>query len=110
MLNAVRKQQEAAALVALENVHAKTNACLLAAFGIAADRRTYDEAVTGPNARLWGGAINKEAASLKTNGTWTLVRLPPGKRALPCRWLFKKKYKSDGSIDRYKARLVVIGC
>ncbi|KAE9332538.1 Retrovirus-related Pol polyprotein from transposon TNT 1-94 [Phytophthora rubi] len=110
VLNVVRKQQEAATLVALENVHAKSDMCLVSALGIAADPQTYDRAVSGPDACHWRGAINNEAASLKTNGTWTLMPLPSGKRALSCRWLFKKKYNSDGSIERYKARLVVIGC
>ncbi|OWZ05573.1 LOW QUALITY PROTEIN: Integrase, catalytic core protein [Phytophthora megakarya] len=30
--------------------------------------------------------------------------------ALSCRWIFKVTYNSDGSFERYKARLVVIGC
>ena len=35
--------------------------------------------------------------------------LPPGHKPLGCKWIFKKKIKVDGSIDKYKARLVIKG-
>ena len=38
-----------------------------------------------------------------------LVDLPPGNKAIGCKWVFKRKLKSDGSIDKYKARLVAKG-
>ncbi len=43
------------------------------------------------------------------NNTWELVDLPPGNKPLGCKWILKKKYKADGSIDKYKARLVAKG-
>ena len=43
------------------------------------------------------------------NGTWTVVELPPGKVAIGSRWVFKLKRNPDGTIDRYKARLVAQG-
>lgn len=36
--------------------------------------------------------------------------MPKGKRAIGCKWLYETKYRSDGSIDRHKARLVIQGC
>ena len=42
-------------------------------------------------------------------GTFEPVQLPPGRKAIGCRWVFKLKCKADGSIDRYKARLVAKG-
>nr|GFB85402.1 zinc finger, CCHC-type [Tanacetum cinerariifolium] len=43
------------------------------------------------------------------NDTWELTNLPPGCKALGCKWILKKKMKVDGSIDKYKARLVIQG-
>lgn len=46
---------------------------------------------------------------MEDNDTWTMEKLPPGKKALGTRWVYKIKYNSDGSIERHKARLVVLG-
>ena len=37
------------------------------------------------------------------------MELPPGYKTLGCKWILRKKFKSDGSIDKYKARLVAKG-
>ncbi|XP_024177906.1 uncharacterized mitochondrial protein AtMg00820-like [Rosa chinensis] len=47
-----------------------------------------------------------ELEALHDNGTWTLTRLPAGKKHIGCRWVYKIKHHSDGSIERCKARLV----
>ena len=57
----------------------------------------------------WGVAVDCEIESLEAANTWRLEHLPPGKKALGCKWIFTIKYKSDGTIERYKARLVVLG-
>ena len=44
--------------------------------------------------------------SLISNKTWKLVDLPPGCKTIGCKWVLRKKLKLDGSIDKYKARLV----
>ncbi|CAM8885469.1 unnamed protein product [Rhodiola kirilowii] len=41
------------------------------------------------------------------NNTWILVDLPPGHKALGNKWIFRKKMKVDGTIDKFKARLVI---
>ena len=47
-----------------------------------------------------------EMDALKKNGKWELVDLPKGKKAVGCKWVFSLKFKADGSLERYKARLV----
>jgi len=45
--------------------------------------------------------------SIMSNHTWELIDLPKGCKTFDNKWIFKKKLKPDGSIDKYKARLVV---
>ena len=73
------------------------------------DPKTFREATTGPNSSNWMAAVNTEMSSLQRNGTWELVDLPPGKRTIGSKWVFKTKYNADGTIDKHKARLVAQG-
>lgn len=43
------------------------------------------------------------------NKTWSVVSLSVGKHSIGCRWIFKRKYNADGSIERNKAHLVAKG-
>lgn len=43
---------------------------------------------------------------MKDNNIWSIVSLPPRKQAIGYKWVFKAKYNFDGSLERYKARLV----
>ena len=58
---------------------------------------------------MWKEAINSEIESILHNHTWELVDLPPGCKPLSSKWVFKRKRKVDGSIDKYKARLLIKG-
>ena len=53
--------------------------------------------------------MEEEMVALKKNVTWELLPLPEGKKAVGCRRVFTVKHKADGSIERYKARLVTKG-
>lgn len=71
--------------------------------------RSINEALSRPDKMRWVEALQSEYDSLMDNGTWKLVKLPKGRKALPCHWVFNIKYHSDGNIERYKARLVAQG-
>jgi len=66
----------------------------------------YHQVVPYPE---WCRAIHEEIQAIEANSTWTLVLLPPDKHCTGCRWVYKVKYKMDGSVDIYKARLVAKG-
>ena len=51
----------------------------------------------------------EEMDALNENGTWNLVHLPTGKKAIRCRWVFAVKVNLDDSVVRLKARLVAKG-
>ena len=57
----------------------------------------------------WRHAMHQEPHALETNHTWDLIPLPPGKKPIGCRWVFKTKFSPYGTVDRYKARLVAKG-
>ncbi|CAN1337340.1 Retrovirus-related Pol polyprotein from transposon TNT 1-94 [Linum perenne] len=57
----------------------------------------------------WKKAVLEELKALEQNGTWEVVPLPHGKNTVDCKWLFTVKYKANGTIERFKARLVARG-
>ncbi|CAI7912460.1 unnamed protein product, partial [Closterium sp. NIES-53] len=57
----------------------------------------------------WKKAMESELKSIEENGTWELVELPKGRKAITSKWLFKIKSDADGKIERYKSRLVAKG-
>ena len=71
--------------------------------------QSFNEAVSSTEGSSWKEAINSEIESILQNHTWELVDLPPGCKPLGAKWIFKRKIKADGSIEKYKARLVIKG-
>ena len=67
------------------------------------------EALSGNYAKEWKAAADAEYQSLMENNTWEVVELPADRTAIKCKWVFKKKFKANGSIDCYKGRLVAKG-
>ncbi|KAG7599299.1 Reverse transcriptase RNA-dependent DNA polymerase [Arabidopsis suecica] len=57
----------------------------------------------------WTKAADEELQAMELNKTWIVESLPPGKNVVGCKWVFIIKYNPDGSIERYKAKLVAQG-
>ncbi|KAL0423307.1 UNVERIFIED_CONTAM: Retrovirus-related Pol polyprotein from transposon RE1 [Sesamum radiatum] len=57
--------------------------------------RTYSQACMDPN---WVEAMAKELDALANNDTWELTNLPPDKKAIGSKWVFKLKINLDGSL------------
>ena len=71
--------------------------------------RTIEEACSSSDADLWKEAVQSEMDSIMSNGTWEFVKHPYGCKPIGCKWVFKKKLRPDGTIERYKARLMAKG-
>ena len=59
--------------------------------------------------RRWKEAMDEEYDALMKNKSWRLVPPIKGRNLIDCKWVYKVKRKSDGTIDRYKACLVAKG-
>lgn len=57
----------------------------------------------------WAKAMNEELEVIQFNKTWDITTLPLRKVAVGFKWLYKNKYNPDGTLERHKARLVVLG-
>jgi len=53
--------------------------------------------------------MDEEMVALDANATWESVALPEDKKVIGCKWVYKVKHNADGSMSRYKTRLVVKG-
>ena len=67
---------------------------------------SYKEAIRSPESVEWNKAMRAEIDNHTQRRTWELVPLPKGQKAIGSRWTYSIKFNSDGSITRYKARLV----
>ncbi|XP_071700588.1 uncharacterized mitochondrial protein AtMg00820-like [Rutidosis leptorrhynchoides] len=67
---------------------------------------TIEQALKSKN---WRKAMEVEMEALKKSDTWEKCILPQEKKPVGCRWVFTIKHKPDGTIERYKVRLVAKG-
>ena len=68
--------------------------------------QTFHEASSNP---LWQQVMKEELDAQHKTGIWDLVNLPSRKSAIGCKWVYKIKTRSDGTVDHYKARIVTRG-
>ena len=73
------------------------------------DPKDFMEAVNSSDADQWLQAMKEELDSINKNDVWDLVDLPKERKVIGCKWVLKKKLKVDGSLDKYKAKLVAKG-
>ncbi|KAJ0853298.1 putative RNA-directed DNA polymerase [Helianthus annuus] len=71
-----------------------------------ADPSTFHSASKDPK---WVHAMQEELYALNKNNTWTLVPRPKDANVVGSKWIFRTKFRSDGTIERHKARLVAQG-
>ncbi|XP_073841314.1 uncharacterized protein [Musca autumnalis] len=76
---------------------------------VSTDPGSFKEAMSSEHAENWKSAMNEEINSLKSNNTWVLTELPPGEKAVQCKWVFRTKCDNDGNPKKWKARLVAKG-
>lgn len=73
---------------------------------------SYKQAMSYPDAELWKEATMSELKSLADKGVISYVKnedIPSDITLLKTRFVFKVKLNSDGSLDKYKARMVAKG-
>ena len=76
---------------------------------IEGDPKSVGEAQSRSDWPQWKAAMDREMESLERSETWRTVSRPTGRNIVSCKWVFRLKRKADGSIDKYKARLVARG-
>ena len=70
---------------------------------------TYDEVMKSKYKYEWMCAMQSEMKSLQDHETWKLVDMPPGKKAVGCKWVYRIKRNPKDEIVKFKARLVAKG-
>ncbi|GJU61827.1 zinc finger, CCHC-type containing protein [Tanacetum coccineum] len=88
----------------LTELHDETNEVLLLNDG--EDPTSYSMACKRDE---WKKAMKTELDSIERNNTWTLVELPPGRKAIGLKWVYKVKKDPTGAVIKHKARLVAKG-
>src|SRR5436305_6824472 len=73
------------------------------------DPPSFTDAMRRPDANLWWEAFCDEIKAIIARETWILTTLPPGKRALPLRWVCRIKRDATNIFEKYKGRIVVKG-
>ena len=76
---------------------------------IANEPKTYLQAMTLPDADMWDSATTAEMDSIDEMKVFHYGRPPPAAKIIGSMFVYKRKLNPDGSLDKYKARLVAFG-
>jgi hypothetical protein len=76
---------------------------------LSSEPQTFDAVLQSPVKDHWLQAMDDEYQSLISNNTFNVCSLPPGRKAIGCKWVHKIKYDDQGQLSRYKSRLVALG-
>ncbi|MDR3678315.1 MAG: reverse transcriptase domain-containing protein [Flavipsychrobacter sp.] len=78
-------------------------------FAVTNDAPSMNEVKFGRDKVIWHESIGSELQSHLLNGTWEIARIPPGRKALKHKWVFKVKMDVNGDVSKLKSRLVAAG-
>ncbi|CAI7768127.1 unnamed protein product [Closterium sp. NIES-53] len=101
-----------AALIVGDDEESEYDECAFAFFSpveMPREPATLKEALESSDAEEWKKSMESELKSIEENGTWELVDLPEGRKAITPKWLFKINSDAYGNIECYKSRLCVKG-
>lgn len=74
-----------------------------------AEPQTLSQALSSPEAEHWKASMDAEIQALQDLNVWRMVNLPPGRKPISCRWVFRRKTNANNEVERYRSRLVVRG-
>jgi hypothetical protein len=70
---------------------------------------SISEAYASQDVDYWKEAVRSEIDTILANGTWEITDRPYGCKPVGCKWVFKKKLRPNGTIEKYKACLISKG-
>ena len=70
---------------------------------------TFEEALQSPEAKLWIEAMIEEIRYTVDNHAFFLCDLPPGRKSIGCKWVYKIKRNANNTFERCRARIVAKG-
>lgn len=82
------------------------NKCFISNLNKSVEPKAYSEVVLDFN---WVKAMNEKMEALYHNNPWEITELPPNRKPIGCRWVYKIMYRSNGEVERHKAILVAKG-
>ena len=72
--------------------------------------RTYQEAITCMDSKLWVQPMNEEFENMIRNQVWEIIDRPPNIKTIKAKWVFKCKPDEQGDVERRRARITALGC